>query len=368
MLNVDLYAKLVLAVAIIRKTPRGIPVDLFTRSLAKRIFSKEIREENLENLNDEYLFLRQQDLLSRLEPRMTLSSTYSLMDLSEFNHEEIFSRSNTNEYDYGDFVEKIFRLKTHSNSIKRDDLEFLFDFISKSIRQIDVDRTILPLDICLYSTQIVVSRLQIDNDRPYHLTLELLSLIDQFLDVLFDQLEQTNEKTFESIHQMIIVWSSFAFFSNIFLDRSLFFSASANTCISRLIDKLCFRLRQQCENFFTNEPNEIIDRLFNIFHQLVHNRSHFQRRLSQQSIEKIYSTIHYVVTLLDGKIHYRHLLKLQGQLQAGNYFDPSERTRKYFRNYPSSSSSEHSQCQGTQTKFKCIPPASQSQYFGFQNQ
>ena len=212
MLNVDLYAKLVLAVAIIRKTPRGIPVDLFTRSLAKRIFSKEIREKNVDKLNDEYLFLRQQDLLSRLERRTNLSSTYSLMDLSEFNHEEIFSRSNTNEYDYGDFVEKIFRLKTHSNSIKRDDLEFLFDFIGKSIRQIDVDRTILPLDICLYSTQIVVSRLQIDNDRPYHLILELLPLIDQFLDVLFDQLEQTNEKTLESIHQMIIVWSSLSVF------------------------------------------------------------------------------------------------------------------------------------------------------------
>ena len=208
MLNVDLYGKLGVALAIIRQTPPGIPVDLFTRSLAKRIVSKRRLDVDLQKLDDEYLLLRQQDLLARLPTSSTLPSSYSLMDLTEFNHEELFARSPTNEYDYGDFAEKIVRLKNPSMSLKRDDLHFLFDLLGKSIRQLEFDRDVLPVDACLYAMQLIVSRLQTDHDRPYHLILELLPLIDQFLDLLFDQLEQTTEKHLDSLHQMLIVLSA----------------------------------------------------------------------------------------------------------------------------------------------------------------
>ena len=119
------------------------------------------------------------------------------------------------------------------------------------------------------------------------------------------------------------------------------------------MDKLCSHLRQHCETISDDYDRQFaptivlidpIDRLFNILHEIVHNRSVFQRRLSQRSIEKFFTLINQLCPLLDGKSNYKHLLKLEGQLQAGNYHR-TETSGKTFRSYPSSSSSEHSQCQ-----------------------
>ncbi len=150
------------------------------------------------------------------------------------------------------------------------------------------------------------------------------------------------------------------------------------------MDKLCTRLHQYCENSeiindydrqFASTITLIdpIDRLFNILHEIIQNRCIFQRRLSQRSIDKLFIFINQISSLLDGKSNHFHKLKLEGQLQAGNY-KKTETSIKTFRSYTSSSSSDHSQYQ-QQKHYTEKPPSkinnldysmsqqSQSQYF-----
>ena len=117
------------------------------------------------------------------------------------------------------------------------------------------------------------------------------------------------------------------------------------------MDKLFTRLHQYCENQESFNDFDInislidpVDRLFNILHEIIHNRSIYQSRLSQRSIDKLFTFITQISPLLDGKSNYIHTLKLQGQLQAGNY-KRTETSIKTFRSYTSSSSSDHSQYQ-----------------------
>ena len=125
--------------------------------------------------------------------------------------------------------------------------------------------------------------------------------------------------------------------------------------MSRILDKLCVRLRQHGENLenFDNYNHQFassislidpIDRLFNILHEIIHNRSIFQRRLSQRSIDRLFTFIHQVSSLLEGKPNHFHVFKLEGQLQAANY-NRTQSTIQTFQSYTSSSSSDHSQCQ-----------------------
>jgi hypothetical protein len=155
--------------------------------------------------------------------------------------------------------------------------------------------------------------------------------------------------------------------------------------VSRILDKLCNRLCQNSEivddydRQFASTISLIdpIDRLFNILHEIIHNRSIFQRRLSQRSIDKIFIFMNQISPALDGKPNHTHLLKLEGQLQAANY-KRSGTSTKTFRTYTSSSSSDHSQYQQKKhytTKPPPPPPSktnsldysfsqhSQSQYF-----
>jgi hypothetical protein len=142
--------------------------------------------------------------------------------------------------------------------------------------------------------------------------------------------------------------------------------ASSNCCISRVLDKLCIRLRQYCENaeiiddydrqFASTMPFiDPIDRLFNILHEIIHNRSIFQCRLSQRSIEKFFLFIDQVSLLLNGKSNHSHILKLEGQLQAANY-KRTGTSIKTFRSYTSSSSSDHSQYQQQKHYTTKAPP------------
>ncbi len=130
------------------------------------------------------------------------------------------------------------------------------------------------------------------------------------------------------------------------------------------MDKLCTRLHQYCENSeiiddydrqFASTISFIdpIDRLFNILHEIIHNRSIFQRRLSQRSIDKLFTFIHQISPLLDNQPNHTHILKLEGQLQAGNYKRTSIKT---FRSYTSSSSSDHSQYQQQKHYTAKAPP------------
>jgi len=151
------------------------------------------------------------------------------------------------------------------------------------------------------------------------------------------------------------------------------------------LDKLCIRLCQYSENSeiivddydrqFVSTISLIdpIDRLFNILHEIIHNRSIFQHRLSQRSIDKLFIFITKISGLLEGKTNHFHTLKLEGQLQAANY-KRTETSIKTFRSYTSSSSSDHSQYQ-QQKHYTAKPPSkinnldysmsqqSQSQYF-----
>ncbi|CAF0927808.1 unnamed protein product [Adineta ricciae] len=330
-LNVNLFKKLSLAIAIIRNTPSGIKPDVFTRSLAKRLYPRSNRSNELVSLLDEHLILRQQNLLSRfVSNHSTLTSSISLMDITnaDTDHEQS-NKTTMNEYEYGEFAEKVLKIKNRTYHMKINDIEFLLNTLTKWITMSDIDHRTMPIDACLYTIQIVANCLKTDNDKPYHIILDLLPMIDKFIHSVFDLLEHTMDDNVNYLHQIII---------------SL---ASSNSCVSRILDKLCARLSQNCENSeisITLSNVDLIDRLFNILHEIIHNRSIFQRRLSQRSIDKLYTFINQVSSLLDGKVNYTHLLRLEGQLQAGNY-KRTRMTEKVFRTYTSSSSSEHSQYQ-----------------------
>ncbi|CAF1167547.1 unnamed protein product [Rotaria sp. Silwood1] len=371
-INVELFKKLSLAIAIIRNTPDGITPDVFTRILSKRLFPRSNHSSQLASILDEHLILRQQDLLSRFLPSHTkLTSSISFMDFTPATIDnDDLNKKQTNEYEYGEFAEKVFQLKDKKYQIKIDDVEFLLNTLTKwIITTTDINYQTIPIDACLYTIQIIANNLKTDNDKPYHIVLDILPMINKFLDCLFDILDHITDNHVYFIHEMII---------------SL---ASSNSCVSRILDKLCYRLRQYCENIEIINDNhreyaanihfiDPIDRLFNILHEIIHNRSIFQRRLSQRSIDKLFTFINQISSLLDGKSNHTHLLKLQGQLQAANY-KITETSIKTFRSYTSSSSSDYSQCQ-QQKHYTTKPPPlplnhnsldysmsqhSQSQYF-----
>jgi len=205
LLNVDLFKKLSLAIAIIRNTPSGIKPDVFTRSLTKRLFPRPNRSNQLVSILNEYLILRQQDLLSRFLPsHSTISSSISFMDLTNATIDNNdLNKKSINEYEYGEFAEKVWKLKDKKRPIKIDDIEFLLNTISKWIT-IDVDHRTLPTDACLYTIQLIANNLKTDNDKPYHIILDLLPMIDKFLDSIFDILEQIIDNHVYYLHQMII--------------------------------------------------------------------------------------------------------------------------------------------------------------------
>jgi hypothetical protein len=205
LLNVDLFKKLSLAIAIIRNTPSGIKPDVFTRSLTKRLFPRPNRSNQLVSILNEYLILRQQDLLSRFLPsHSTISSSVSFMDLTNATIDNNDSNKKPiNEYEYGEFAEKVWKLKDKKRPIKIDDIEFLLNTISKWIT-IDIDHRTLPTDACLYTIQLIANNLKTDNDKPYHIILDLLPMIDKFLDCIFDILEQIIDNHVYYLHQMII--------------------------------------------------------------------------------------------------------------------------------------------------------------------
>jgi hypothetical protein len=200
-LNVDLFKKLSLAIAIIRNTPSGIKPDVFTRSLAKRLFP----QSNLSNQLDEHLILRQQDILSRfISSHSTITSSISFMDFTTATTDDNNNSNKklTNEYEYGEFAEKVYKLKDKKYQIKVDDIEFLLNTITKWIT--DIEHHILPTDACLYTIQLIANNLKTDNDKPYHIVLDLLPIIDKFLDCILDILEHTIDNNVYYLHQMII--------------------------------------------------------------------------------------------------------------------------------------------------------------------
>ena len=201
-LNVDLVQKLSLALVIIRNTPPGIRPDVFTRSLAKSLFPPPDRSAQLVSLLDDHLLLRQQELLTRLlPPPSSFASSISLMDLSALN---TVNEQSSNEYEFGDFAEKVCQLKDEHYHLKVPDIEFLLQMLMKWLMNIDIDNRGLPVDACLYTVQVMATKLQTDDHKPYHLVLDLLPLIDRFLDCLLDRIEQTADKNVPHLHQMII--------------------------------------------------------------------------------------------------------------------------------------------------------------------
>ena len=192
--NIDLYKKLSLAIVIIRNTPVGIKPDVFTRSLAKRLFPRLNH-----SIVDEHLILRQQNILSRLlSSHSTITSSISLMDIATILNDT--NRKSTNEYEFGEFAEKVWKLKDKKYHLKIDDIEFLLNTIIKWI----TDHQTLPIDSCLYTIQLIANNFKTDNDKPYHIVLDLLPIIDKFLDCLIDLLEHTSENNVHYLHQMIV--------------------------------------------------------------------------------------------------------------------------------------------------------------------
>ena len=206
-INVDLFNKLSLAIAIIRNTPSGIKPDVFTRILAKRLFPKIQHSNHLVSVVDEHLILRQQDLLSRLNSfSSTFSSSISRMDCSTASNEnDDLDKNSINEYEYGEFAEKVSQLKDRKYQIKVNEIEFLLNTLMKWITTtIDTNRRTLPIDACLYTIQIITSHLKTDNNKPYHIVLDILSIIDRFLDFLLDVLGHIADSHVDYLHQMII--------------------------------------------------------------------------------------------------------------------------------------------------------------------
>lgn len=206
LINIDLFKKLSLAIAVIRNTPNGIKPDEFTRILSKRLFPHKSSSTTIEVILDEYLILRQQDLLSRFLPSHTiLTSSISLMDLTNINENEDLNRNITNEYEYGEFAEKLLQLKDKNYKIKIEDIEFLISILTKWIQTTnDIDYRIIPFDTCLYAIQIIANHIKTDNDKPYHIILDLLPMIDKFIDILLDTIIHINDNYMNFIHQMII--------------------------------------------------------------------------------------------------------------------------------------------------------------------
>lgn len=207
LLNVDLFKKLSLAIAIIRNTPPGIKPDVFARSLSKRLFPRTDRSRQLVSLLDEHLLLRQQEFLSRsMLVHPTLTSCISLMDLTNATAVEhpTSRQSLTNEYEYGEFAEKVCSLREAKRHMRITDIEFLLGTLSKWISAADVDQRTLPVDACLYAIQLIAHQLRTDNDKPYHIILDLLPMIDKFLDGLLDLLEHTNDGHAYCLQQMVI--------------------------------------------------------------------------------------------------------------------------------------------------------------------
>jgi len=200
-LNIDLFKKLSLAIAIIRNTPFGIKPDVFTCSLAKRLFPRSNRSSQLVSILDEHLILRQQDLLSRFLPSHSkIPSSISFMDFTIATNE---NKKPINEYEYGEFAEKVLKLKEKKYHMKIDDIQFLLNIITKWIIT-DLNHRILPIDACLYTIQLIANNLKTDNDKPYHIILDLLPIIDKFLDCILDILEHIIENNVYYLHQMII--------------------------------------------------------------------------------------------------------------------------------------------------------------------
>jgi hypothetical protein len=149
---------------------------------------------------DEHLILRQQDILSRFLPsHSTMTSSISFMDftIATLDHNDS-NKKITNEYEYGEFAEKVWKLKDKKRQIKIDDIEFLLNTITKWIT---TDVEILPMDAYLYTIQLIANNLKTDNDKPYHIVLDLLPMIDKFLDCI---LEHIADKNVSYLHQMII--------------------------------------------------------------------------------------------------------------------------------------------------------------------
>ena len=205
-LNVDLFKKLSLAVTIIRNTPAGIKPEAFTRSLAKRVFPPPTRANQLASMLDEYLVLRQDDLLARLRPLpppSSLAASISFMDLSSFAGDS--PRKVTNEYEHGDFADKVLQLKDRNYTMKVADMEFLLGTLLKWITSSDVDQRALPTDACLYTIQLIANHLKTDTEKPYHIVLGVLPMIDTFLDGVIETIERARDETHvASLQQMIV--------------------------------------------------------------------------------------------------------------------------------------------------------------------
>ena len=101
-------------------------------------------------------------------------------------------------------LEKVCKLKDKKCQMKIDDIQFLLNIITKWITTTDINHQILPIDVCLYTIQLIANNLKTDNDKPYHIVLDLLPIIDKFLDCLLDILEHIIDNNVYYIHQMII--------------------------------------------------------------------------------------------------------------------------------------------------------------------
>lgn len=198
-LNVEVFRKICLSIGLIRQVPSGLKVDVFTRCLSRKHFSRS------ECLIDEDLRDRQEKLLFRLDRTgRDLTKSFSSMDFccSQENSNSI--RFN-DEFQFGNFAEKIRQIKWKNCSLRLSDLEFLFNFIEKFVRtSSNVDHRTLPVDAFLFSIQILTNSLQFDNGKVFIPIFEILPFVERLIELLVEQIERVQQKLFNSFRTMLL--------------------------------------------------------------------------------------------------------------------------------------------------------------------
>ncbi|CAF1637288.1 unnamed protein product, partial [Didymodactylos carnosus] len=179
-------------------TPNGIKPCDFTRALAKQLTnSKKVSlNEEFDNLNEQQLLLKQyllKESYGYFNGKHLLSTSLSSMELEQQQQQQDdIIRKHHNEYEYGDFIQKILFLKSTttddtSNTID-DSINFVLNIMINWLEKHDYNSQSLPVDCYLYAIRVVTE--VIEFDKFYFIRDKIFLAIEQFVQKLLNILSQ----------------------------------------------------------------------------------------------------------------------------------------------------------------------------------